>query len=489
MCGACLPRNKENPAERTSIDQTIATSKVPEDILKKSEYLRTIIENSRDGINLLDLKTGKYVFMNSAQIKLTGFTFEEINNISAKEVYERTHPDDRQITLEQQKKVAAGEDVSEPVEYRWRVKSGEYRWFSESRRLVRDEKGQTIALVGISRDITEQKRAEEALRLSEERFSKAFNLSPFAVIITRLSDGTYVDVNDSFLKMFEFSRSEVIGHTAVEIGIYAKADGRADYVAAFKNGRVTDFEVDLKTKTGKPLKALGYAEIINVNGQNLTIGTLIDITERKKAEEALRQSESMLQNIIDESPAFIFLKGKDGRFITINKWLEKSLGMKREQLRGKTDYDIFPKEVADYYRKNDLQVLETKLPVQTEEIFGSPDGKKYTLLANKFPLFNSSGEVIAICSISTDITQRKKAEEELKRNEENARQRAEELRKLMDIIPAAVWLSRDPECKVIVGNQAANTFYEAEGEENVSAGPASGKAQTILDGFSAMEKN
>ena len=140
--------------------------------------------------------------------------------------------------------------------------------------------------------------------------------------------------------------------------------------------------------------------------------------EREQAEKALRESESMLQNIIDGSPAFIFLKDKDGRFITINKWLEASLGMKREELKGKTDYDIFPKEVADYYRKNDLQVLENKQPIQTEEIFDSPDGKKYTLLANKFPLFNASGEVIATCSISTDITERKKAEEALKKSEE-----------------------------------------------------------------------
>ena len=131
--------------------------------------------------------------------------------------------------------------------------------------------------------------------------------------------------------------------------------------------------------------------------------------EREQAEKALRESERLLQNIIDGSPAFIFLKDKDGRFITINKWLEASLGMKREELRGKTDYDVFSKEVADYYRKNDRQVLETKRAIQTEEIFDSPDGKKYTLLANKFPLFNSSGEVIATCSISTDITETKES--------------------------------------------------------------------------------
>jgi PAS domain S-box-containing protein len=127
--------------------------------LRKTErQLRTIFENSRDGINLLDLKTGKYVYLSPAQVALTGFTAEEINNISAEEAYDRTHPDDRQITINQQSKIAAGEDITEPVEYRWKVKSGEYRWFSDSRKLVRDDKGNPIALVGISRDITEQKQ-------------------------------------------------------------------------------------------------------------------------------------------------------------------------------------------------------------------------------------------------------------------------------------------------------------------------------------------
>jgi len=77
--------------------------------------------------------------MSPAQVKLTGFTAEEINNISVQEAYDRTHPDDREITIAQQKKVAAGETVSEPVEYRWKVKSGEYRWFSDSRKLVYDD--------------------------------------------------------------------------------------------------------------------------------------------------------------------------------------------------------------------------------------------------------------------------------------------------------------------------------------------------------------
>ena len=111
------------------------------------------------------------------------------------------------------------------------------------------------------------------------------------------------------------------------------------------------------------------------------------------------------------------------------------------------------------------------------------DGQQRWIWAQGRPKFGEKHSVVQMVGLIKDITERKKDEEDLKRSEEHARQRAEELRKLMDIIPAAVWVSQDPECKVIVGNQAANTFYEAEGEENVSAGPASGSAQDTTRRF------
>ena len=139
---------------------------------ENEERLRLVLDNSLDGINLLDLSTGRYTIMNPAQAAMTGFSMDELNGMSAEEAYDRVHPDDRLTSVEQQKRVAAGEGGAEPVEYRWRVKSGEYRWFSDRRQVVRDKQGQPVALVGISRDITERKQAEEALRASEERYRR-----------------------------------------------------------------------------------------------------------------------------------------------------------------------------------------------------------------------------------------------------------------------------------------------------------------------------
>jgi PAS domain S-box-containing protein len=162
--------------------QDITERKKAEEALRKSEELfRTVIENSRDGINLLDLATGRYVFMSPAQVEMTGFTTEEINNISAEEAYERVYPEDREISAFQQKKVASGIDTTSTVEYRWKVKSGEYRWFSDSRKLVRDASGHPVALVGVSRDITERKNAEEMLKVSEERLRLAAQAAGFGI--------------------------------------------------------------------------------------------------------------------------------------------------------------------------------------------------------------------------------------------------------------------------------------------------------------------
>lgn len=161
---------KGKPKGATVVGQDVTERKKMEEALEYSEaMLRTILENSSDGINMLDLKTGRYVFMNQAQVELTGFSQEEINNISAEEAYERVHPEDRELSVQQNELAAAGLSTYHAVEYRWKVKSGEYRWFSDRRRLVRDEEGKPRYLVGIGRDVTERKLAEKELQESQKQ--------------------------------------------------------------------------------------------------------------------------------------------------------------------------------------------------------------------------------------------------------------------------------------------------------------------------------
>ena len=158
----------------TLFDDITDRKRAEEALRASQERFRTVIENSRDGINLLDLATGRYVLMSPSQVALTGFTAEEMNGFTAGEAYERVHPDDRERSVAQQREVAAGRGLG-PVEYRWKVKSGEYRWFSDSRTAVRDQHGRAIALVGVSRDVTEQKQAEADLREREAALREVDN--------------------------------------------------------------------------------------------------------------------------------------------------------------------------------------------------------------------------------------------------------------------------------------------------------------------------
>jgi PAS domain S-box-containing protein len=163
----------------------------------------------------------------------------------------------------------------------------------------------------------------------------------------------------------------------------------------------------------------------------------------QQAEEALRDNLRLLNDIIDGcSPSAIFLKDREGKFITINAPLEKMLGVSREELRGKTDYDLFSKEVADLYRVHDTKVMTTGKALQVEEAADLPDGHHF-FLANKFPLVAADGRVYGVGAISHDITERKRAEEsERLRAEEALRMSEEEFHSLAEAMPQIVWATR-----------------------------------------------
>jgi PAS domain S-box-containing protein len=303
----------DQPIIRGSV-RDITERKKAEEALEASErQLRTVLENSLDGINMLDLATGRYLFMNDAQAQLTGFTANELEGMTAEQAYDRVHPDDRAVSVAQQKRVAAGEDTAEPVEYRWKVKSGEYRWFSDRRKLARDQEGRPIALVGISRDITERKQAEEALRESDEQFRMLTENLATAVALVN-ERGEFTLVNEAFLRLFglaedadmpnvnsqDWSQWQVFD----EVGRLLDVDEHPVRKAVLTRSPVRDVLVAVQYPGGTDRRwVLVSAEPIFDAQTELhrLICTYHDITERKRTEEAQRESEERYRGLAAEN--------------------------------------------------------------------------------------------------------------------------------------------------------------------------------------------
>ena len=179
-------------------------------------------------------------------------------------------------------------------------------------------------------------------------------------------------------------------------------------------------------------------------------GSATDIEDRRRAEKELRQAEEHIRAILEYSPNWIFLKDTEGRYLLVNREIERVFGISQEQIKGKTDSEIFPPEQAAEYRANDLKVLREGLTMEFEEIAFLEDGP-HTSIVHKFPLFDTHGNIYATGGVATDITERKRAEEARRYSEQ-------QYRTVVETATDAV-VSIDDDSKIIFVNPATTKIF------------------------------
>ena len=178
--------------------------------------------------------------------------------------------------------------------------------------------------------------------------------------------------------------------------------------------------------------------------------------QRRKAEERLRESEKLLRAIINNSPATIFLKDIEGRFLLVNRRVEDIFQLPRQQLIGKSAHDLYPPETADALRRHDRKVLESRAPLAREETLLQKDGE-HTYLSVTFPLLDEGGTPYALGDISTDITDRKKAERALRLSLRETAESREKIRAIFRSVTEGLIVT-DDQHRLVMINRAAETL-------------------------------
>lgn len=186
---------------------------------------------------------------------------------------------------------------------------------------------------------------------------------------------------------------------------------------------------------------LGEGTLISIELPRLD-ATQLEARRRRKAEQALYESELRLQAVLDNTTAVIYQKDVEGRYQLLNNRYQELFNVNQKDLIGKTDFEVFPRDAALAFRENDLQVLKAGKPVEFEETAPQDDGV-HTYISIKFPLFNAEGEPYAVCGISTDITERKRAEEALKNAHDDLERRVR--KRTADLSSANEQLAREVE--------------------------------------------
>jgi PAS domain S-box-containing protein len=370
--------------------------------------LALIAASSHDAIFTRDLK-GTITSWNAAAEALYGYAADEAIGRNGTILLPPGHANETKALI---KRVLRG-DRGFAFQTQHLRKDGSLLDMALSLSPARDAEGNITAISIIAHDISERVRTDRELRESEEKFAAAFHSSPDFMAITRLSDGELLEVNEGFTQLLGYARSEAIGHTTAELAIWADSQERAAFVASLtKSGQTDQFDTTLRRKDGTLITGIDSARTIRLAGETCILSVFHDLSERKRAEEALRESEAHLRTLIDTIPDLVWLKDPEGVYLSCNRRFESFFGAAVKDILGKTDYDFTDAEQAGSFLLRDQAAMAAAAPtVNEEEIVFADDGHREILETIKTPVHDSDGRLIGILGVGRDITERKQAAE------------------------------------------------------------------------------
>ncbi len=403
--------------------------KALDDRSQHKDIYRILLERSPQGIVIIHLNPLRLSFVNQATADITGYTAEELKAVRVDRIGSFIHPEDVQTLLDRFAARISGKPLEDPYEFRIFTKEGRLRWVQTYAILITDVG--SPAILAFSTDITRRKQTEEALRESEERFRYIFDQAPVGAAIISIEQ-RFMQTNEEYCRIVGYSDRELASMYQADIIHPEDLDDCKARMADLISGRV-----DRCQREKRYVRKDGTVVWVNVcvrmlcdsAGRPLYLLSIIDeVTDRKRAEEALRQSEEQYRRLFENLHDLFCSVDLEGKILLASPACRRVTGYTPEEFVG-TNVRDYTLNTEEWDRFISL-VLEEGATENFEARFRTKDGTVVWGSINACLVFDHRGRVMGVEGTVRDITRSKKAEEAILRNEKQLEAKTRELEEM-----------------------------------------------------------
>ena len=416
---------------------------------------RQLSENIQEVFWMTDPAKEKMLYISPAYEQIWGRTVQSLYD-SPRNWLDAIHAEDRQRVLHAS--LTKQVDGLYDEEYRIVRPNGEIRWIHDKAYPIRDSAGTVYRIAGVAEDITEHKLIESELRLSEQKFARAFHDNPDPMAISDLDTGLISEINKSFTKLFGYTKEEAIGRTTIEFGLWLDEVSRSEVMSIIKSkGYLHNHEVRQRTKDGRILTLLATTTQLHSSGTTSLVVHFRDITERKLAEQAAQDQKARLNALVESAMDAIVSTDENQNIIIFNHSAERMFGYRATEIIGQPLDLLIPIQYREKHTKYVDKFGWTGITTRTMNM----PGQTYGLRANgeEFPFEASissvkvSGKTI-YTAILRDITERKMAEQSIISSANRLGESQRLLKAIVEHIPVMVFLKRASDLRFELFNRA-----------------------------------
>ncbi|HXT11309.1 MAG TPA: PAS domain S-box protein [Candidatus Angelobacter sp.] len=447
------------------------TSDEPQSALRNNEApFRAIFEAAAMGIAVVD-STGRGVKWNRAIERFLGYSETELRRMPFSEF---THPDDLQTDLDLYHEVLSGKRDYYQIEKRYITKDRRIVWARLTVSLIHGPSEDPKLVVALVEDITARKAAEQALRESEEKFFKAFHGNLYPTLITRKADARIIEANRAFAEWFGLSTEEAKTKTAFDFQIWEKPEDRGVLLKQLAHeGSIRNYRKAIRLPSGEERITLLSIQPLSLHGENCLLTISVDLTQQIQAEQALKRSEERLRQGLDAARMGIWEWHVPTNQIIWTQEVYSLFGVAPAQFDNTMEavFKMVAPEDLDRVRREINEALEKpNRKYYSEMRILRPDGALRWIECRGEVQKDTAGRPVLMMGTVTDVTDRKRAEANLRASEESLRATIENT---PDV--AVQWF--DENGRVIFWNRASETMF------GWTAGEAHGKTldQLIFD--------